>query len=72
MLAYEGDVYVPSDVFPALDALTSDEIPTMILAGIISGKKHSKYGEIDGETLALKNIMTTISLLEDEADESIV
>jgi hypothetical protein len=32
MLAYEADVFVSEDVFSALEVLTSDEIPTMILA----------------------------------------
>lgn len=69
LLAYEADAYVASDIFPALETLTSDEIPTILLAWVISGKKHSKYGEIEGAELVIKNILTTINLLEDASLE---
>jgi hypothetical protein len=32
MLAYEADIYTSDDVFPALEVLSSDEVPTLILS----------------------------------------
>ncbi|GAB0174639.1 MAG: hypothetical protein HHAS10_05180 [Candidatus Altimarinota bacterium] len=69
MLAYEADIYTESNVFPALEVLSSDEVPTMILAGITRGKTHAKYPSIDPIDFTIKNLMTTLELLED-SDES--
>lgn len=65
MLAYEADVYVEQNVFPALEVLSGDEVPTMLLAWVVEGKIHSKYPNIDPLELTIKNLMTTIELLED-------
>ncbi len=69
MLAYEGDVYIPDDVFPRLDTLTEDQIPGLLFAAIIEWKKHSKYTNASPQELAVRNIMTTIELLEADSTE---
>lgn len=69
MYAYEWDVYVSDDIFPALDTLSLDEVPTMILVGIQAWKTHSKYGNVIADEIVIKNIITTIDFLEAESEE---
>ena len=70
MLAYEADIYVAENVFSAIDVLSSDEVPTLILAWAISGKPHSKYEHITPVEFTIKNLTTTIQLLEADAWEN--
>lgn len=70
MFAYEADIYTTDDVFPALEVLSSDEVPTLILSWIIAWKHHAKYPQVNPIEFTLKNIMTTIELLETDATES--
>ena len=45
MLAYEGDVYVGENLLESVDAVIREENPTLILVGIVDGKKNSRYPE---------------------------
>jgi hypothetical protein len=68
MLAYEADIYVTDDVFPALDVLSSDEVPTIILSWIVDGKTHAKHTQVDPVEFTFRNMLTTIQLLEEVAE----
>ena len=66
MLAYEWDVYVSENSTIALDAVIDDQVPSLILAGIVRGKAHPKHEGMNPQDLAAKNMVTTIRLLEEE------
>jgi hypothetical protein len=66
MLAYEADVYVRETFSPAIDAVEWDDVPTMILVGVTRGKKNAKYPDEDPILLTVKNMVTTMKLMEDE------
>lgn len=66
MLAYEGDVYVSENSTIALDAVIDDQVPSLILAGIVRGKAHPKHEGMNPQDLAAKNMIMTIRLMEEE------
>ncbi len=66
MLAYEGDIYVEDGLSQAIEIVEKEEIPTVILCGIIKWKDHTKHKNVDPYELAVRNILTTCKLIEDE------
>ena len=66
MLAYEWDIYVSENSTIALDAVIDDQVPSLILAGIVRGKAHPKHEGMNPYDLVAKNIITTIRLMEEE------
>jgi hypothetical protein len=66
MTAYEADLYVTDSLRGVVDRIEEDEVTTLALFGIIRGKTHPKYSDLDPYALVVKNMMTTIRLLEDD------
>ena len=66
MLVYEGDVYTGDILGTALDAVITDQVPSLILVGIVQGKVHPKYEGDNALDLVARNIVTTIRLMEEE------
>jgi hypothetical protein len=66
MLAYEADVYTPDGLSHSVDLVSRDDLPTMILVGISHGKKNTKYPNESPLSLTVKNMITTMKLMEDE------
>lgn len=66
MGVYEADVYVREDLSSALDIVSEDEVPTLILMGIVRGKSHPKHVNIDPYILVTRNMIATIRLMEEE------
>lgn len=66
MMAYEGDIYTENSLSDAIKVVEDEEIPTVILCGIVRWKEHSKHKNVDPYELAVRNILTACKLLEDE------
>jgi hypothetical protein len=65
-LAYEADTYTRDILSPLADIVDRGEVLTIILVGITQGKSHPKYWDKNPYDLIVKNMMTTMSLMEDE------
>lgn len=66
MMAYEGDVYIENSLSDVIKIVEDEEIPTVILCGIVRWKEHPKHKNVDPYELAMRNILTACKLLEDE------
>ncbi len=66
MLIYEGDIHISENIQAALDAVIDNQVPAIILAGIVKGKIHPKHADKNAHDFTARNIMTTITLLEEE------
>jgi hypothetical protein len=68
-LSYEADGYTPDRVSHLADVVERGDVLTIILFGTIRGKSHSKYPDKDPYQLIVKNMMTTMKLMEDEGEK---
>jgi hypothetical protein len=65
MMTYEADVYIEDSLDAAYTVTSGDLVPALILCGIIEGKT-SKNDSGTPEQMAIRNMLTTIRLTEDE------
>ncbi len=65
MIRYEGDIYIEHSLDAAYTVTSGDLVPALILCGIIEGKA-SKNNSGTPEQIAIRNMLTTIRLTEDE------
>jgi hypothetical protein len=67
MLAYEADIYTPSDIQGSIEMVQDENIPSIILCGTVEGKIGKYQGTMTPVDFVIRNMITTIRLLEDEA-----
>jgi hypothetical protein len=65
MTRYEWDIYVEESLDAAYTVTSGDLVPVLILCGIVEGKA-SKNESGTPEQMAIRNILTTIRLTEEE------
>ncbi len=65
MMTYEADVYIEDSLDAAYTVTSGDLVPALIICGIIDGKM-SKNESGTPEQMAVRNMLTTIRLTEDE------
>jgi hypothetical protein len=65
MMTYEADIYVEDSLDSAYEVTSGDLVPALILCGIIEWKK-SKNESWTPEQMAVRNMITTIRLTEEE------
>lgn len=66
MLAYEADLYVTNSLRKSLEIAQDEGIPSLILCGITTGKPAKNQGNTSAIDFTVKNMITTIRLLEEE------
>ncbi|MDD2693895.1 MAG: hypothetical protein PHY14_03095 [Candidatus Gracilibacteria bacterium] len=67
MLVYEADIYAPSDIQGSIEMVQDENIPSIILCGTVEGKVGKYQGTTPPVDFVIRNMITTIRLLEDEA-----
>lgn len=67
MMAYEADIYTPSDIQGSIEMVQDENIPSIILCGTVEGKIGKHQGTMTPVDFVIRNMITTIRLLEDEA-----
>lgn len=67
MMAYEADIYTPSDIQGSIEMVQDENIPSIILCGTVEGKIGKYQGTMTPVDFVIRNMITTIRLLEDEA-----
>lgn len=67
MMVYEADIYITESVEQSLQIARDDSIPSLIIAGIIEGKTGKYQGNTASIDFTIRNMVTAIRLLEDEA-----
>ena len=65
MMTYEGDIYVPDSLDSAYTITLWDLVPALILCGITEWKK-GKNDQGTPEQITIRNMISTIRLMEDE------
>jgi hypothetical protein len=65
MMAYEADIYLTDSLDAAYIVTSGDLVPALIICGIVEGKM-SKNESGTPEQMAIRNMLTTIRLTEDE------
>jgi hypothetical protein len=65
MLAYEGDIYVEETLTHQYDGIIDNQVPSLVIAGVIIGKENQKHAGSNPHDLATRNMITTMSLLEE-------
>ncbi len=65
MMAYEADIYIEHSLDAAYIVTSGDLVPALIICGIVEGKA-SKNESGTPEQMAIRNMLTTIRLTEDE------
>jgi hypothetical protein len=65
MMTYEGDIYVPDSLDSAYTVTLWDLVPALILCGITEWKK-GKNDQGTPEQITIRNMISTIRLMEDE------
>lgn len=67
MMAYEADIYTSSDIQGSIEMVQDENIPSIILCGTTEGKVGKHQGTTPAGDFVIRNMITTIRLLEDEA-----
>lgn len=67
MLVYEADIYAPSDIQGSIEMVQDENIPSIILCGTVEGKVGKYQWTTPPVDFVIRNMITTIRLLEDEA-----
>lgn len=65
MMTYEADIYIEHSLDAAYTVTSGDRVPALIICGIVEGKA-SKNESGTPEQMAIRNMLTTIRLTEDE------
>ena len=65
MMTYEADIYLTDSLDAAYTVTSGDLVPALIICGIVEGKA-SKNESGTPEQMAIRNMLTTIRLTEDE------
>ncbi len=65
MMQYEWDIYIQESIDAAYTVTSGDLVPALILCGIVEGKS-SKNDSGTPEQMAVRNMLTTIRLTEDD------
>ena len=65
MMTYEADIYIEHSLDAAYTVTSGDLVPALIICGIVEGKA-SKNESGTPEQMAIRNMLTTIRLTEDE------
>ncbi len=68
MMAYEADIYVSNSLRKSLEIAQDEGIPSLILCGVTTGKSAKNQGSTSSIDFTVKNMITTIRLLEEESD----
>ncbi len=64
MMTYEADIYLTESLDAAYAVTSGDLVPALIICGIVEGKA-SKNESGTPEQMAIRNMLTTIRLTED-------
>lgn len=67
MMTYEADIYIEDSLDAAYEVTSGDLVPALILCGIVEGKQW-KNDQWTPEQMAVRNILTTIRLTEDDEE----
>lgn len=66
MMVYEADGYIHQSIDASIDIIEGEVMPAIIITGIMSGKPSSKHEGVSPIELTVRNMITTIRLLEEE------
>lgn len=67
MMTYEADIYIEESLDASYEVTRGDDIPALILCGIVEGKKWKNESGTP-EQIAVRNIISTIRLTEDDTE----
>lgn len=67
MMTYEADIYLENSLDAAYEVTRGDDIPALILCGIVEGKKWKNESGTP-EQMAVRNMISTIRLTEDDEE----
>ena len=68
MPTYEADLYVTNSLRKSLEIAQDEGIPSLILCGITTGKIAKNQGNTSAIDFTVKNMITTIRLLEEDSE----